>query len=718
MEISLALAGMSVRTIIWVLFLACLSKISLAQDGSVPPVVLQGVSVPRDFPEFLPSADEGSAEGQIFITNSQGTPYLMILRNDGSPYFYRRMDDTSFDFKLQSNGMITGWLGEHERGFFRMDAHFQIVDTLKCLNGKDTDEHDIQLLPNGHVLMIAREERPITEIDPEGNPNSTVIGNHIQELDENGTLVFEWLCWDHFALEDSYIASTGVKLVDYVHMNSIDVDYDGHLLLSSRHLSECTKIHRQTGEIIWRLGGKNNQFDFINDPDQISFQHDFRPVPGKPDHYTLFDNGNMKDPKYSRALEYRLDPLSMSAEKVWEYRHDPDRYSRLMGNAQLLPNGNILVNWGGSDLPKITELSPDSTIVYEADFSEEMYNYRTFRFACDYSREIPYLLAEPYPERIRLLFNKFGDDSVDHYRIYGGPDPQELVWIDSTTLPWIDLTDLEGGKYHFLEVTAVDGSGVESAPSNREQVYFRNIAPGDNLILNGDFSEGDSFWTHQDFRDASSSGTFTDSSFYLQIGAPGIVPADVQLYQANIPLIRGKEYIMELDARADAPRTIGVEVERDDTPWSSYSRHGVSNIGTEFSHIEHSFTMEEANDLHARFVVYGGASDIDFEVKNISLRQRVISGTIQSENMAPHIQCYPNPASEELHISFSLPGASDIQFSLITLTGQQVRGEYLSTQPAGRGDITIPTSKLANGCYILQMKSDSFHISQLIMVKH
>jgi hypothetical protein len=709
---------MSLPRVTSIILLACLSLISWAQDGSVAPQVLQGVSLPCDFPEFIPSTNESSESGHIFITNNEGTPYLMILRNDGSPYFYRRMEDTSLDFKMQPNGMLTGWLGEHERGFFRMNEFFQILDTLKCKNGKDTDEHELQLLTNGHALMIAREERNITEIDPEGNPNSTVIGNHIQELDENGKLIFEWLCWDHFTLEDSYINSSGIKLLDYVHMNSIDVDYDGHLLLSSRHLSECTKIHRQSGEIIWRLGGKNNQFNFINDPDQISFQHDFRPVPGKPDHYTLFDNGNLKDPKYSRVVEYWLDTASMRAEKVWEYRHDPDRYSRLMGNAQLLPNGNMVVNWGGSDLPKITELSPDSTVVYEADFSEEMFNYRTFRFACDYTMQAPYLLVEPYPDRIRLLFNKFGDENVDYFKIYAGTDPEELEWIDSTSLPWMDLLDLEAANYYFLEVTAVDGSGMESPASNRERVYVRNSAPGDNLVLNGDFAARDSFWTHQDFRDASSSGTYTDSSFYFHIEAQGIVPADVQLYQTDIPLIRGKEYIMELDARADASRTIGFEVERDDIPWSSYSRHGVSYIGTELTHIEHTFRMEDSNDLHARLVVYGGASDIDFEVTNISLRQKVISGEKEPAYTNDRLHCYPNPAANNMQVSFSLDSGSDIDLRLYTLTGQLVFTKHTGRQPAGPNEINLNTSTLPDGSYVLQVESDSFCATKLVMVQH
>ena len=70
-------------------------------------------------------------------------------------------------------------------------------------------------------------------------------------------------------------------------MNSVAIDYDDHIIVSNRHLSEVTKINRQTGDIIWRLGGVNNEFDFVNDEFQMSYQHDARPVPGKPNHYTI-----------------------------------------------------------------------------------------------------------------------------------------------------------------------------------------------------------------------------------------------------------------------------------------------------------------------------------------------------------------------------------------------------------------------------------------------
>lgn len=681
-------------------------------------MVINGVSIPSDFPYFTPTISEETAPGDIFITNSVGSPYLLIYKNDGTPYFYQKINEGSFDFKLQPNGMLSRWIGGDTEGYMVMDRHFRIADTLRCQNGFDTNDHELQLLPNGHALMIATEDRNMILIDPDGNPNTTVIGNHIQEIDENGTVVFQWLCWDHINLEDSYLEFMELSHVDYIHMNSIAVDYDGNLVISSRHLSECTKIDRQTGEIIWRLGGKNNQFDFINDPDQISFQHDFRPVPGKPDYYTLLDNGAQKDPNYSRAVEFRLDTENMIAEKVWEYRHSPDWFSRLMGNAQRLPNGNTLINWGDGALPKITEVTPDNLVVYEADFTPKMINYRTFRFEFDGYMLAPYLVAEPYPDRVRLLFNKFGDNGVDYFNIYGGENPEQMVWIDSVSTTWTDLADLEDSKYFFLEVTAVDTSGLESIPSNREKVFVRNKQPGDNLIINGDFSAEISFWTHINNGEGDSYGSIADNTYQFRITDAGLNLSDVQLYQTDIPLIQGKEYILELDARAASLRTVQIELERASSPWTNYSRHGQSYLTNQFSHIQHSFIMGSPTDLNARLVINGGEYDVEFEIKNISLREVVVSGTPKQDQSKNEFRCYPSPASNKLHISFQLETISLVQIELFNLSGQLIESIYQGRQTPGHHEITFDTEKLADGAYMIRLTKKGLSNSTIVLVQH
>jgi hypothetical protein len=142
--------------------------------------------------------------------------------------------------------------------------------------------------------------------------------------------VFQWRSWDHFSILDGSVSgyvNLDSSLIDYVHGNAIELDMDGNLLLSSRHMNEITKIDRQTGEIIWRLGlnALNNQFTFVNDTRGFSHQHDIRRLANG--NITLFDNGNFLVPEYSRAVEYALDEQAMTATLVWEYRNDPDAFS-------------------------------------------------------------------------------------------------------------------------------------------------------------------------------------------------------------------------------------------------------------------------------------------------------------------------------------------------------------------------------------------------------
>ena len=68
-------------------------------------------------------------------------------------------------------------------------------------------------------------------------------------------------------------------VVDYVHGNSMEQDVDGNILISARHLNEITKIDRQTGDIVWRMGGRHNEFTLIGDTEFFTRQHSARRTP-------------------------------------------------------------------------------------------------------------------------------------------------------------------------------------------------------------------------------------------------------------------------------------------------------------------------------------------------------------------------------------------------------------------------------------------------------
>jgi len=343
-------------------------------------------NLPDDFPEINLNVYNNPSDGYIFAGVYGGdffpnaTPYLTILDNWGTPVFYRKMDARIYDFKLQENGYLSYFKWPIQ---YILDSLYRIIDTIKIQDHGpyDTDFHELKVFENGSTFVLGFDDR-LVDMDtvvPGGQPGVTVRGCLIQEQEPDGTVVFEWSSWDHYQITD---AITDVNLldpnfIDYVHTNAIEVDSDTTFMISNRNMEEVTKIDRQTGEIIWRMGGKNNQFEFINDSlEGFRRQHDIRKISNG--HYTLFDNGGLDDPLISRAIEYALDETNLTATLVNSYRSQPeDIYGAIMGNAQWLPNGNVMVGWG-SGVPNITEFHTDGTKAWEVQF--ESISYRAFRF--------------------------------------------------------------------------------------------------------------------------------------------------------------------------------------------------------------------------------------------------------------------------------------------------------------------------------------------------
>ena len=340
-------------------------------------------SLPADFPSIQASIYGNPTPGRLFLADLDerglSTPsYLMILENDGTPYFHRRLDAAGIDFKQQPDGRLT-YFDYARRAFYALDSTYAVVDSFRCGNGYDTDSHDLLLLPTGHALLMSYDPEIVdmSQIIPKGRPDATVVGLIVQELDRNKNVVFQWRSWDHFQITDAIGVPLSGFFIDYVHGNSLDADSLGNILLSSRHLSEVTKIDRQTGDILWRLGGKNNQFRFVDDPIGFSYQHDARFLPDG--HITLFDNGNFHTPPFSRAVEYEIDEPRMTAKLVWDYRHDPDVFGFATGSVERLFNGNTLICWGFTT-PTLTEVTRDRKVVMELSFRPGVASYRGLRF--------------------------------------------------------------------------------------------------------------------------------------------------------------------------------------------------------------------------------------------------------------------------------------------------------------------------------------------------
>lgn len=445
---------------------------------------------PAGFPSMDIGVEDNPGDGYIFFTNflwSNDPPpsHLMILRNDGTPFFFRRANSFVLDFKKQSDELLS-YYEFGLPGFTLMDSSYVNVDTCGCGNGYTVDPHDLQILDNGHYLIICEDRQQIdmSQVVSGGNPDATVIGMIFQELDRSKNVVFEWRSWDHYEITDAIHVDLTGETVDYVHSNALVTDHDGNWLVSNRHLSEITKIDRSNGEIIWRWGGKNNQFTFIGDIDDSTgfhYQHDIRRLDNGS--YMLYDNGNFHDPPHSRGVEYQLNLQDMTATLVWQYRNTPDIYANFMGSSQRLPGGNTFIAWGGSTFQPITtltEVHPDGSKAFELTLEGGGINYKGYRFPWSGTASEPYLWEGRFDRQTQTLtlgFDKFGDHGVTLYELYAGRDPGPVSLVDSSMANTIDVSGLQRGDTYRFQVRAVDGQSNRSPYSNEISFRYDNTEP-------------------------------------------------------------------------------------------------------------------------------------------------------------------------------------------------------------------------------------------------
>tara|TARA_Y100001968_G_scaffold310266_1_gene331030 strand:+ start:51 stop:1307 length:1257 start_codon:yes stop_codon:yes gene_type:complete len=312
---------------------------------------------------------------------------VKIISPTGIELFSENWGMKGWDFKVNYNNKLS-YFDRSSKGWFIMDSLQNIIDTVYCKNGYIADNHDFLALPNGNYILIAYDEQPyaMDTIVAGGDPNAIVEGLIIQELDSNHNLIFEWKSWDHFHVTDNTYLNMTSAIIPFIHANAIDIDFDGHILISSRGLDEITKIHRITGEIIWRWGGSQNDFTFINDY-PFTHQHSIRSL-GE-NKYILFDNGNYSSQytggnNISRAVEYLLDTNLMTAEKVWEFTHPDSLYCPSISGVQRLENGNTLITFGNlQSIGKgsiITEVDENNQIVFQLECENGGNIYRAQKY--------------------------------------------------------------------------------------------------------------------------------------------------------------------------------------------------------------------------------------------------------------------------------------------------------------------------------------------------
>ena len=411
----------------------------------------------------------------VFLNTSSNKvdQYLMILDNTGALVYYKQLPPTRAytNFTVQPNGLLTYFDGGTATNpgnnvIHVLNSSYDEVDQYAAGNGYAAESHDFRLLPDGHALLTSYDEQPMDMTAVGGKPSATFIDLVVQELDQSKHVVFQWKASEHVPYTDTYESLTG-DLVDPFHGNSLDVLPDGNLLISLRHLSQVLKVDRQTGAVIWRMGGKHSDFTFVND-EGFSYQHDVRWQPG--DFMTVFDNGNQHKPQESRAVEYKVDELNRTVTRVWQFQHAPGIYGFYMGDVQPLPDGDTFVGWGGPR-PIASLIAPDGQLAQDIEVGPPGGTvYRWYEFPWQSTPgSAPALVAQFVNGATTLYFSWNGVTDVAAYRVEAGMAPDQLEPLVTQPREGFETAAILNSVQStacYYRVTALDSAGHDLRASD------------------------------------------------------------------------------------------------------------------------------------------------------------------------------------------------------------------------------------------------------------
>ncbi|KAK9855192.1 hypothetical protein MYU51_002491 [Penicillium brevicompactum] len=336
----------------------------------------------------------------------------MILDQDGDLVWFKEYA-TTYNLNIQSfrgEDYLTFWagndgIGGHGDGtYYMLNSQYEEVYKIRGAGGLPADMHEFHITRDDTAVFALYDTQPADLRAVGGPENGWIYDGVFQEVDvETNKLLFQWRASDHFKFTDSYRGleergSSKDVPWDFFHINSIDKDFRGNFLVSSRYMSCLTYVDGRTGDVIWRLGGKHNSFQEMPNgtATKMKWQHHarFHTESGVGDSdstprrsITLFDNssrGKGDVERTSRGLFVDIDEQNMTVQVRHEYWNPLPISSQSQGSLQVLENGNILVGYGYN--AAWTEFSMDGEVLCQVHFgpaggfgSGNIISYRTFK---------------------------------------------------------------------------------------------------------------------------------------------------------------------------------------------------------------------------------------------------------------------------------------------------------------------------------------------------
>jgi hypothetical protein len=429
-------------------------------------------------PDVTVSTQAHTATSDVFIAPYSGVGQYgpMILDEHGGLIWFKPLSPAgtrAADFRVQQyegKPVLTWWQdpliadGSKTAGDVIASSSYQTIADVRAGNGYQPDLHEFQITPQGTALITVYDAIDCNLSSVGGPSNGAVADTLLQEIDlKTGLVMYEWHSLDHVPLQASYSSAgptSRAEPFDYFHINSIDVEQDGDLLVDSRNTWAAYDVDPKTGQVRWQLGGKHSSFK-LGPGAATAWQHDAVEQPDGA--ITFFDNGAFpQEHKQSRAIEVTLDMASMTATLARSYEHQNPLVAGSQGNVQALAGGDWMVGWGQAGY--LSEVSSAGQVLFNAHLPPDWESYRAYALPWSgQPTEPPAVVVAAGAGGKPVAYASWnGATSVASWRLLAGSSPANLSPVASAPRSGFETAIAlpAGGSFAYVAAQALDGSGA------------------------------------------------------------------------------------------------------------------------------------------------------------------------------------------------------------------------------------------------------------------
>jgi hypothetical protein len=417
-----------------------------------------------------------SPAGDIFTApySGPGGDGPMIVDGTGQLVWFDPLPSGVYATNLQvqtyeGQPVLTWWQGHiPKQGFGEgeeviANGSYKQIAHIHAGNGLKADLHDFHLAANDTALMTVFD--PVhCNLTGVGGPQDAAVNDSVfQELDlRTGLVRREWTSLDHVALEESYSSPYGSSAewpYDYFHMNSLDQEPDGDMLISARNTWALYQLDEQTGQVLTRAGGKHSTVK-MGSGTLTAFQHDATLLPDGL--ISVFDNGGVPTVHpQSRGILVALNPKADTETLVAEYEHPTALKAGSQGDVQSLPSGNLFIGWGAE--PYFSEFSSSGQLLFDAHMPPGDQSYRAYRFPWTGTPTgAPSIAASASssssPVTVYASWN--GATEIASWRVLAGASTKSLATVATGARGGFETAIATPGPEAYVQVQALSASGA------------------------------------------------------------------------------------------------------------------------------------------------------------------------------------------------------------------------------------------------------------------